>query len=99
MDGMLEQQTPPAPVTLAAKVTSASRAQDTWASEPHGDDETQTATEARQVVLGDVDYPAALRTIEAPPTHLYVIGPLNQPGDDTAVAIVGSRDASINGTG
>jgi DNA processing protein len=85
-----------AELTLSATVMHASQASDTWAgtAEPTLLD---TPAENELVSLGDADYPHALRSIEAPPQHLYVLGRMNQPGDDQAVAIVGSRTASACG--
>jgi DNA processing protein len=48
------------------------------------------------LTLLDDDYPANLRQIDAPPPLLYVRGAL-QPNDSWAVAIVGTRRASVYG--
>ena len=50
----------------------------------------------RVMTLDDDDYPANLRQIDAPPPLLYVRGEL-QPNDLWAVAIVGTRRASVYG--
>ncbi len=50
----------------------------------------------RAYTWDDADYPAALRTIDRPPTVLYVRGCL-LPEDETAVAVVGTRHASTYG--
>lgn len=50
----------------------------------------------RIVALEDADYPQRLRTIYDPPAVLYVRGSL-APSDEIAVAVVGSRHASIYG--
>lgn len=84
-------------MTLTAKVTSASRANDRWAGGSSGHPDHRMKVDWRLVVLDDADYPKALRAVDAPPSHLYVIGPLNQPSDDRAVAIVGSRTPSTDG--
>ena len=49
------------------------------------------------LTLDDPDYPERLRTIPDPPLALYVNGTLS-PQDDIAVAVVGSRHASLYGT-
>jgi DNA processing protein len=51
---------------------------------------------ARLVLLGDPDYPAALRPIDLPPPFLLVRGEFRRE-DALAVAIVGSRRASAYG--
>ena len=50
---------------------------------------------AQVVTLADADYPAMLRTIHDPPVVLYVRGALN--AEEPAVAVVGSRSASLYG--
>jgi len=84
-------------MTLTAKVTSASRAKDRWAGGSSEQPEKRSTADWRLVALADADYPEALRDVDTPPSHLYVIGALNQPGDDRAVAIVGSRTPSPEG--
>lgn len=91
---MIEERNGVAPVTLAAKVMSASLAHDRWASDTRRQGGLRPPPGSRLVLLNDEDYPEALRAIAAAPTHLYVVGPLNKPGDRHAVAIVGSRNAS-----
>lgn len=54
--------------------------------------------EARLVLLDDAEYPAALRTIAAPPPFLLIRGALREE-DALALAIVGSRHASPYGLG
>jgi DNA processing protein len=48
------------------------------------------------VILDDPAYPAALREIADPPPVLYVRGELS-PADDWAIAVVGTRRASVYG--
>lgn len=48
------------------------------------------------VTMADVGYPPALREIHDPPLALYIKGRLPEP-DEAAVAIVGSRHASLYG--
>lgn len=48
------------------------------------------------VILDDPTYPAALREIADPPPVLYARGELS-PSDDWAIAVVGTRRASIYG--
>lgn len=84
-------------MTLTETVTSASRAKDRWAGGRSEYPAQPSTVDCRLVALGDADYPKALRAADAPPSHLYVIGPLNQPGDERAVAIVGSRAPSHEG--
>ncbi|HEX7512763.1 MAG TPA: DNA-processing protein DprA [Candidatus Methylomirabilis sp.] len=48
------------------------------------------------LVWGDAEYPARLREIASAPPVLYVRGRM-EPGDDAAVAIVGSRRATAYG--
>ena len=50
----------------------------------------------RVVTLRDDDYPVNLREIDVPPPILYVRGTL-QPNDTWAIAIVGTRRASVYG--
>ncbi len=50
----------------------------------------------RIVTLADTDYPAILRTIPDPPLALYVHGTLTAD-DASAIALVGSRGASLYG--
>lgn len=50
----------------------------------------------RKITLDDSEYPKNLRNIHSPPKQLYVNGALLGQ-DETAVAIVGSRRASIYG--
>lgn len=50
----------------------------------------------RKITLNDTEYPKNLRNIHTPPKQLYVNGTL-LASDDVAVAIVGSRRASIYG--
>ena len=52
--------------------------------------------EARLVVLGDPEYPSALRSIELPPPFLLVRGTLIR-ADGLSVAVVGSRRATPYG--
>lgn len=51
---------------------------------------------ARAVTLADPDYPQRLRQIYAPPTVLYIRGDF-APADDLAVAVVGTRRATMYG--
>lgn len=51
---------------------------------------------ARLVALADPEYPALLRAIYDPPSHLWVRGRLD-PADALAVAVVGTRRASDYG--
>jgi DNA processing protein len=53
-------------------------------------------TGVQVITLQDDDYPVNLRQIDAPPPLLYVRGAL-QPNDSWAVAIVGTRRASVYG--
>lgn len=95
---MLDQTTrsSTAELTLSATVTRASKTSDTWAgTAPPTLLDTPSA--GRLVSLDDPNYPDTLRSIVAPPPHLHVLGELNRPGDDQAVAIVGSRNASEAG--
>lgn len=50
----------------------------------------------RKITLDDPEYPKQLKNIHKPPTQLYVNGALI-PQDEMAVAIVGSRRASLYG--
>lgn len=50
----------------------------------------------RTITIDDPEYPARLKTIHKPPAQLYVNGSLI-PQDEMAVAVVGSRRASIYG--
>jgi DNA processing protein len=50
----------------------------------------------RKITLNDAEYPKNLRNIHTPPKQLYVNGALLE-SDEMAVAIVGSRRASIYG--
>ncbi|MBL8131140.1 MAG: DNA-protecting protein DprA [Anaerolineae bacterium] len=54
------------------------------------------ASGARIILQGDADYPAALRMLPDAPPLLYARGSL-LPGDDKAVAIVGTRKSSAYG--
>ncbi|WP_420454481.1 DNA-processing protein DprA [Rubrivirga sp.] len=54
------------------------------------------AVGARFVALADPEYPALLREIYDPPSHLWVRGRLD-PADGLAVAVVGTRRASDYG--
>lgn len=49
------------------------------------------------VTIGDANYPARLREIDAPPLVLYVRGRLPDIDELCAVAVVGTRDASLYG--
>lgn len=98
MGAVLDQLTPTdsRPVTLSEIVNDASRSNDSWANS--GDViGLDAGSPSRLVSLDDTDYPLSLRTIVDPPALLNVAGSLNQPGDQTAVAIVGSRTASAAG--
>lgn len=93
--GMTSERVHPGNATLAAKVTAASRATDRWA---------QPATRPSPPISGaellsitDPRFPRMLRLIEDPPQLLYVRGSLGHPSDESALAIVGSRDASTEG--
>ncbi|WP_182349522.1 DNA-processing protein DprA [Tomitella gaofuii] len=81
--------------TLSATVTAASRAADRWAQPASHHD--WTAPEAELVSSSDPRYPRMLRLIENPPQHLYIRGSLGHKGDDKALAIVGSRNATTDG--
>lgn len=50
----------------------------------------------RKITLDDIDYPKNLRNIHRPPKQLYVNGEILER-DEMAVAIVGSRRASLYG--
>jgi len=50
----------------------------------------------RKITIDDAEYPKNLRNIYNPPKQLYVNGTL-QPEDEMAVALVGSRRASMYG--
>lgn len=50
----------------------------------------------RKITIDDPEYPASLKNIHKPPRQLYVNGSL-LPRDAVAVAIVGSRRASVYG--
>ncbi len=50
----------------------------------------------RKITLDDADYPKNLRNIHTPPKQLFVNGTLTEQ-DEMAVALVGSRRASIYG--
>jgi DNA processing protein len=50
----------------------------------------------RKIAVGDVEYPKNLKTLHRPPKALYVNGSFKED-DDFAVAIVGSRRASLYG--
>ena len=50
----------------------------------------------RIVTFFDEDYPALLKEIFDPPTHLYIKGAL-PANSDTCLAVVGSREASVHG--
>lgn len=50
----------------------------------------------RKIILSDAEYPKNLRNMHTPPKQLYVNGTLLER-DEVAVAIVGSRRASIYG--
>ncbi len=95
---MLDQTTrsSTAELTLSATVTRASQASDTWAGTAHPS-LLDTKTESQLIAFDNERYPHALRSIESPPQHLYVLGRTNQPGDHQAIAIVGSRTASDRG--
>ncbi len=58
--------------------------------------ERVTRSGAEVVTWADAAYPANLRQIHDPPPFLFVAGAL-QPCDDTAVAVVGSRQVSAYG--
>ena len=51
---------------------------------------------ARLVTIGDAEYPANLRNIYDPPPMLFVRGQI-RPGDERAIAIVGTRRATPYG--
>ena len=53
---------------------------------------------ARLVTWSDPEYPSLLRSIYDPPPYLYVRGKIHER-DEFAVAIVGSRAASVYGSG
>lgn len=82
-------------VTLSAKVTAASREADRWA-EPDGHPD-RPSSDIELIASGDPRFPRALRMIEDPPQCLYVRGSLGRSGDETALAIVGSRNATAEG--
>jgi DNA processing protein len=50
----------------------------------------------RKITVGDAEYPKILKTLHKPPKALYVNGSFKEE-DDFAVAIVGSRRASVYG--
>ena len=54
------------------------------------------AAEVSVTILDDLTYPSALREIGDPPPVLYVRGELS-PADDWAIAVVGTRRASVYG--
>jgi DNA processing protein len=89
---MIDERVCHAHATLAAKVTAASRAGDRWA-QPGG----RRVPGVQLVSMADARFPRMLRSIEDPPEHLYVRGSLGHLGDEKALAIVGSRDASVEG--
>ena len=50
----------------------------------------------RKITLNDAEYPKNLCNIHTPPKQLYINGTLLE-SDEMAVAIVGSRRASVYG--
>ena len=50
----------------------------------------------RKITIGDTEYPKNLRNIHTPPKQLYVNGTLLEQ-DEMAIAVVGSRRASVYG--
>ena len=82
-------------VTLAARVTSASRAADRWAGP--GPREAQDNPRVTLVALDDPHFPHALRLIEDPPPYLFVRGSIGHRNDEAALAVVGSRNATAEG--
>ena len=69
-----------------------------WDDAPAVDAQFQRAEAvgARLVAVADPDYPALLREIYDPPSHLWVLGRLTE-ADALAVAVVGTRRASDYG--
>ena len=49
------------------------------------------------ITMQDADYPARLRNIFAPPVVLYVKGSLKDLDEEAAVAVIGTRKASVYG--
>jgi len=64
-----------------------------WAQTVRDEKARVARTGIRVFVWGDPDYPARLREISSAPPILYIRGGL-EPGDETAVAIVGARHAT-----
>jgi len=58
--------------------------------------ELASSSSVRIVTFFDEDYPALLKEIFDPPTHLYIKGTLPK-NSDTCLAVVGSREASVHG--
>ena len=58
--------------------------------------ELASSSGVRIVTFFDEDYPALLKEIFDPPTHLYIKGEL-PANSDTCLAVVGSREASVHG--
>jgi DNA processing protein len=67
-----------------------------WRRAARGQAEAAARLGARLVLLGDPEYPAALRPIDLPPPFLLVRGEMRRE-DGLAVAIVGSRRGSLYG--
>jgi DNA processing protein len=93
---MLDEQVRPGYATLAATVTAASRASDRWARTSAAQS-GHLAPGAHLVSMTDARFPRMLRSIDDPPEHLYVRGSLGHPGDEVALAVVGSREATAEG--
>jgi DNA processing protein len=67
-----------------------------WAQTVRDEAARVARAEVRVIVWGDPDYPTRLHEIPSAPPILYVRGTL-EPGDGTAVAIVGARHATAYG--
>lgn len=92
---MTHPQTDSEFATLAARVTSASRATDRWARP--GPLDTQVDPRVELLALDDPRFPRALRLIEDPPPYLFVRGSIGHRHDECSLAVVGSRNATAEG--
>lgn len=92
---MIDERKRSGEVTLAATVTTASRAADLWAGDDDHPDRLNIGIEL--ISVSDPRYPQTLRMIDDPPHHLYLRGSLGHSSDHSALAIVGSRDATPAG--
>ena len=76
--------------------TAAAMSRFSWVRKLREDQARVEAAGVGVLVWGDAEYPARLQEIASAPPVLYVRGRM-EPGDDAAVAIVGSRRATAYG--